>query len=118
MAYDPNVYQRGMEGLNPDPFVWSTTLQKYVPAQSPFDSLSPEEQAQYLFNQTRQLGNVSNAPIQRTDANVPFDVGTLDLQNQAPINTQQANVSNNVNNQPIVYSRIVTIPRSIKEPAH
>ena len=100
MAYDPNVYQRGMEGLSPDPFVWSTTLQKYVPAQSPFDSLSPEEQAQYLFNQTRQLGNVSNAPIQRTDANVPFDVGTLDLQNQAPINTQQANVSNNVNNQP------------------
>ena len=100
MAYDPNVYQRGMEGLSPDPFVWSTTLQKYVPAQSPFDSLSPEEQAQYLFNQTRHLGNVSNAPIQRTDANVPFDVGTLDLQNQAPINTQQANVSNNVNNQP------------------
>jgi hypothetical protein len=72
----------------------------YTARRSAFDEMRPEQQGQYLLNQTRQLGNVSNAPIPRTDANVPFDVGTLDLQNQAPINTQQANVSNNVNNQP------------------
>ena len=72
----------------------------YTARRSAFDEMRPEQQGQYLLNQTRQLGNVSNAPIPRTDANVPFDVGTLDLQNQAPINTQQANVSNNVNYQP------------------
>ena len=72
----------------------------YTARRSAFDEMRPEQQGQYLLNQTRQLGNVSNAPISRTDANVPFDVGTLDLQNQAPINTQQANVSNNVNYQP------------------
>ena len=99
--YDPNVYQRGMEGMNPNPLVWSTTLQKYVPAQLPFDSLSPEDQARYLFSQTRQLGNVSNAPIQRTNVTGPVDVGTLDVQSQAPISTQQDTVPNNVNNQPI-----------------
>ena len=77
------------------------SLSPYTARRSAFDEMRPEQQGQYLLNQTRQLGNVSNAPISRTDANVPFDVGTLDLQNQAPINTQQANVSNNVNSQQI-----------------
>jgi len=103
MAYDPNVYQRGMEGLSPDPFVWSTTLQKYVPAQSPFDSLSPEEQAQYLFSQTNQFGSSSSdAPVsQRITPNVPSDINTVNAQdiqqNNAP------NASGNVDNQPPPY---------------
>jgi hypothetical protein len=107
MAYDPykplgvEVYQRGMEGLHENPLVWSSALQKYVPAQSPFDSLSPAEQAQYLFSQTNQFGSSSSdAPVsQRITPTVPSDINTVNVQdiqqNNAP------NVSGNVDNQPI-----------------
>jgi hypothetical protein len=107
MAYDPykplgaEVYQRGMEGLHENPLVWSSALQKYVPAQSPFDSLSPAEQAQYLFSQTNQFGSSSSdAPVsQRITPNVPSDINTVNVQdiqqNNAP------NASDNVDYQPI-----------------
>ena len=73
----------------------------YTARRSVFDEMRPEQQGQYLLSQTRQLGNVSNAPIQRTNVTGPVDVGTLDVQSQAPISMQQSTVPNNVNNQPI-----------------
>lgn len=73
----------------------------YTARRSAFDEMRPEQQGQYLLSQTRQLGNVSNAPIQRTNVTGPVDVSTLDVQSQAPISTQQDIVPNNVNNQPI-----------------
>jgi len=97
------VYQRGMEGLHENPLVWSAALQKYVPAQSQFDSLSPAEQAQYLFSQIRQFGSSSSdAPVsQRIDASVPPDVNAVNVQNIEQNNAP--NASGNVDNQPPPY---------------
>jgi hypothetical protein len=89
---DPRTMYLGGSQYDPNP---------YTARRSAFDEMRPEEQAQYLFGQTRQLGNISNAPIQRTNVTGPVDVGTLDVQSQAPISMQQSTVPNNVNNQPI-----------------
>jgi hypothetical protein len=95
------VRQRGMEGVSNEPFVWSSTLQKFVPNPNQFDRLSPADQAQYLFSQTNQFGSSSSdAPVsQRITPTVPFDVNTVNVQdiqqNNAP------NASDNVDYQPI-----------------
>ena len=93
------VYQRGMEGLHENPLVWSAALQKYVPAQSLFDSLSPEEQAQYLFGQTKQNGIYSSgAPVSQTfDAN-PSEINVVNTKDVQQDNA--SNDSNNVDSQP------------------
>lgn len=94
------VNQRGMEGISNDPLVWSSELQKFVPNPNKFDRLSPEEQAQYLFGQTKQNGIYSSgAPIsQRITPNVPPDINAVNVQNATQDNVP--NDSGNVDSQP------------------
>ena len=93
------VNQRGMESISNDPLVWSSELQKFVPNPNKFDRLSPEEQAQYLFGQTKQNGIYSSgAPVsQRITPNVPPDINDVNVQNATQDNVP--NDSGNVDSQ-------------------
>ena len=94
-----NVRQRGMEGVSNDPLVWSSELQKFVPNPNQFDRLSPEEQAQYLFGQTKQNGIYSSgAPVSKTFDPNPSEINVVNTKD-----VQQDNASNdssNVDSQP------------------
>lgn len=72
----------------------------YTARRSAFDEMSPEQQAQYLFGQTKQNGIYSSgAPVsQRITPNVPPDINAVNVQNATQDNVP--NDSGNVDSQP------------------